>query len=83
MLPTRKNVKNVKNLKGLPTKKMLPTGEMLKLLKNVKSFLGLAPPPFFWGGGSFEKNASHRRSVKNVKNLKGPLTKKCLKLGKC
>ena len=40
------------------------------MLNMLKSFLGLDPPPFFGGGFFFEKNASHRGNVKNVKNLK-------------
>ena len=49
-----KNVKNVKNLKGLLTKKVLKTGEMLKMLKV---FWVLAPPsPHFGGGGQDPEN---------------------------
>ena len=53
---------------------MLPTGEMLKVLKAF----WVLPPPF---GISFWKNASHWGNFKNVKNSKGIPTKEMLPTG--
>ena len=57
-------------------KKVLKTGEMLKMLKMLKVFWGIDPPP------PHQKMSQNWGNVKNVKSFQNLFLKKCLKLGK-
>ena len=73
-------LKMLKIQRAIPTKKVLKTGEMLKMLIV---FWGPDPPPPKKKKDKTQKVLKTGEMLKMLKIQRGHLQKKCIKLGKC